>query len=178
MPHEEFSEYLRGRYYLSPSKLYSVVRPAANRQGYDVPVEGEWVTVAVVATKGDIRISHSTRAIADDEGDSKSKDGPSPKKNVTYKLVDFGTASHDSKRLRGDALLKLILFEADSVSTAREASSRKVHRTYKGGSGGAFEESAKLFEGAVIAICSPRVLKPFQVKFLLARYYIVFSKVL
>ena len=51
IPHDDFQDYLRGRYYLSPSKLYSVVRLLPNKQGYDVPVCGDWLTIAVVAER-------------------------------------------------------------------------------------------------------------------------------
>jgi hypothetical protein len=37
-------EYLRARYYLSPSRLYSAVRLLPDKHGYDVPVAGDWVT--------------------------------------------------------------------------------------------------------------------------------------
>ncbi|KAJ3546406.1 hypothetical protein NM688_g5519 [Phlebia brevispora] len=55
IPYDDFQDYLRGRYYLSPSRLYSVVRLLPNKQGYDVPVEGDWVTIAVVAERGPLR---------------------------------------------------------------------------------------------------------------------------
>jgi hypothetical protein len=42
-------EYLRARYYLPPSRLYSAVRLLPDKHGYDVPVAGDWVTIAVVA---------------------------------------------------------------------------------------------------------------------------------
>lgn len=164
MTHDDFSDFLRGRYYISPSKLYSVVRLASNRQKYEVPVEGEWVTIAVVASRGEIRLSQGTQMSTSVDEDDSGARKMRPKKHMTLKLVDFGSKS-SSGSIKGDALLNLLLFEADSVTTSRETSSRKVDRTYTGGSGGAFEESSKLSEGAVIAICNPRVLKPFQVSY-------------
>ncbi|TBU51989.1 hypothetical protein BD310DRAFT_862590 [Dichomitus squalens] len=59
LPHEDFQDHLRGRYYLSPSKLYSVVRLLPNKQGYDVPVSGDWVTIAVVAERGKMKYTQA-----------------------------------------------------------------------------------------------------------------------
>lgn len=59
IPHEDLQEYLRGRYYLSPSKLYSVVRLLPNKQGYDVPVAGDWLTIAVVAERSKVKQSQA-----------------------------------------------------------------------------------------------------------------------
>ena len=67
LPHDEFQDYLRGRYYLSPSKLYSVVRLLPNKQGYDVPVEGDWVTIAVVAERGPLRYSKAPVGVGKDD---------------------------------------------------------------------------------------------------------------
>ncbi|KAI0634926.1 hypothetical protein C8Q77DRAFT_1156299 [Trametes polyzona] len=39
IPHEDFQDYLRGRYYISSSKLYSVVRLLLSKQGYDVATD-------------------------------------------------------------------------------------------------------------------------------------------
>ncbi|KAL6299390.1 hypothetical protein BKA93DRAFT_829955 [Sparassis latifolia] len=59
IPYEDFQDYLRGRYYLSPSKLYSVIRLLPSKQGYDVPVEGDWLTIAVVAERGKLKYSQA-----------------------------------------------------------------------------------------------------------------------
>ncbi|CCM03479.1 uncharacterized protein FIBRA_05612 [Fibroporia radiculosa] len=77
LSHEDFQDYLRGRYYLSPSKLYSVVRLLPNKQGYDVPVSGDWLTIAVVAERGQIKHSQAPvglgredKVLEEDEEDS------------------------------------------------------------------------------------------------------------
>lgn len=171
MSHEDLSDFLRGRYYLSPANLYSAARPSKHRQEYEIPVEGEWVTIAVVAERGEVKLSYRGVSQADDEeGDdikksSETKQKNGPKKYCTVRLVDLGGASSEGKgkAVRGDAHLNMILFEADIVNTSREKDSRSVERTYKGGSGGAFEQSSSFPEGTVIAVCSPRVLKPYQV---------------
>lgn len=165
--HEDLCEFLRGRYYLSPSVLYSIIRPSKNRQGYDIPVDAEWVTIAVVAERGDIKLQNGSiqtteSSEKDSQNQTEAKTGP--KKYTTIRLVDLGggPSSDKTKSPRGDAYLNMMLFEANSVTTSRETNSRTVERSYKGGSGGAFEQSSKFPEGTVIAICSPRVLRPYQ----------------
>lgn len=167
--HEDVYELMRGRYYLSPAVLYSIARPSRSRQEYEVPVEGEWVVIAVVAERGDVKVSQRSISQTEEEGVTNAesisqKNGP--KKYATIRLVDLGGSSFDTKgkAVRGDAQLNMILFEADQVTTTRdEPSSRAVKRAYKGGSGGAFEQFSSYMEGNVIAICSPKVLKPYQV---------------
>ncbi|GJE94792.1 hypothetical protein PsYK624_109650 [Phanerochaete sordida] len=126
LPHDEFQDYLRGRYYLSPSKLYSVIRLLPNKQGYDVPVEGDWVTIAVVAERGPVKYSKAPVGVGKDElaelpgkdddmkslnfdappkpdrpqwGKGKKKEEshkPSGKKYMNLKLVDFGCRAKSS----------------------------------------------------------------------------------
>jgi minichromosome maintenance protein 10 len=151
--------------------LYSIARPSKNRQGYDIPVEAEWVTIAVVAERGDIKLQNGSirtkekeeKAAKDTGGETERPTGP--KKYVTIRLVDLGgvPSSEKAKFPQGDTYLNMMLFEAESVTTSRVSTSRMVERSYKGGSGGAFEQSSRFPEGSVIAICSPRVLRPYQV---------------
>lgn len=171
IPHNEVSDFLTGRYYLSPSLLYSIARLSANRQGYELPLDGEWVTIAVVAERGDVKLSSSGQSHtlingAPQEGQISGESlQKAPKKYIAIKLIDFSAQSriNDENNLRGDAFLNLMLFEADSMTTVQqENSSKSVNRTYSGGSGGAFENSARFSEGCVIAICSPRLLRPYK----------------
>lgn len=125
IPHEDFQDYFRGRYYLSPSRLYSVIRLQPNKQGYDVPVDGDFVTIAVVAERGPIRVSKAPVTLgkgddgpggSDDEhadmsngrlgqpefkkkDKGKAKDAlpkKSGRKYVNLKLIDFGSRSSSS----------------------------------------------------------------------------------
>lgn len=190
-----------GRVYLSPSRLYSVVRLSPDRAAYDVPVDGDWVTIAVVTERGQVQVSRRGGKGKDNKGKKKwgagsnSKDGdkasdnnankeeggdeededamptPRDKKYMRLLLVDFGHRATDGKadskdQVKGDALLNMLLFEADTVRTVDGGNGRGKGKDviYKGGSGGAFEECAKLREGAILAILNPRVLKPFQVR--------------
>ncbi|TDL26871.1 hypothetical protein BD410DRAFT_763043 [Rickenella mellea] len=181
IPHEDLQEHLRGRFFLSPSRLYSVIRLSPNKQAYDVPVAGDWVTIAVVAERGPIKITNGGSSTRDDEDDEKppgpnSKKPkaldpkprkPTGKKYMHLKLVDFGrrsrTSSTSKATIKGDALLSLLLFESDTFDriTAPDGSVKKL---YRGGSRGAFEELSKLKEGSVIALLNPKVLRPFQNK--------------
>ncbi|KAG1750332.1 uncharacterized protein EDB91DRAFT_1106677 [Suillus paluster] len=191
LPHDDLQEYLRGRYYLSPSKFYSCIRLLPNKSGYDVPVEGDWITIAVVAERGPVRTTRAPVDVApgddgrvsDNEGgfngnERKAGNGPRTqdpqkqkplkshgKKYVNMKLIDFGARSRSSSAgaasIRGDAFLTLLLFEADSFDRVTNDDG-KVKKVYTGGSKGAFEAMSKLKEGDVVALLNPRVLKPFQ----------------
>ncbi|KAF9497368.1 hypothetical protein BDN71DRAFT_1387750 [Pleurotus eryngii] len=180
IPYEDFQDYLRGRVYISPSRLYSCVRLLPDRQAYDVPVPGDWVTVAVVAERGTIKFSKAPVGVNDEEGDSasKGKKGKEPppkpkgKRYVNLKLVDFGARSRPNAgsttaAIRGDAFLSLLLFEADKFDlVSREEGdgllTGKMEKVHRGGSGGAFEALSKVKEGDVVALLNPRILKPFQ----------------
>ncbi|KAG1829327.1 hypothetical protein EV424DRAFT_1316891 [Suillus variegatus] len=192
LPHDDLQEYLRGRYYLSPSTFYSCIRLLPNQSGYDVPVEGDWITIAVVAERGPIKTTRAPVDIApgddgratDDEGgpsntdDRKAGDNsrtqdpqkqkPSRthgKKFVNMKLIDFGARSRPSSS--GAVTIRgdafLTLLLFEADSFDRVTSDDgKVKKLYKGGSKGAFESMSKLKEGDVIALLNPKVLKPFQ----------------
>lgn len=211
MPHEDVEEFMRGRYYVSPSMLYSIARQSSSRSGYEVPLVGDWVTIAVIGERGEISVSKG--ASGDDDEHSDSEDDSSkkktveqslaelasipeppapgappkrnqpfrkkkpaesassgtrkgPKKYVTLRLVDFGNRAPDlhtgKSTIRGDALLNMILFEAESWTVDHTDDGRE-QRVYKGGSGGAFEACANLRAGCVVGIMNPRILKPYQV---------------
>lgn len=192
LSHDDLQEYLRGRYYLSPSTFYSCIRLLPNQSGYDVPVEGDWITIAVVAERGPVRTTRAPVDIApgddgratDDEGgpsnanDRKNVNGshsqdsrkrkPSKshgKKFVSMKLIDFGARSRPSPS--GVASIRgdafLTLLLFEADSFDRVTSDDgKVKKLYNGGSKGAFEAMSKLKEGDVITLLNPKVLKPFQ----------------
>ncbi|KDQ55942.1 hypothetical protein JAAARDRAFT_36719 [Jaapia argillacea MUCL 33604] len=141
IPHDDFQDYLRGRYYLSPSRLYSVIRLLPDKQAYDVPVAGDWVTIAVVAERGPIKFTKAPVALNEDgpgstsqpgsgggkpdpskKGKGKQVEPPKPigRKYVNLKLIDFGARSRSASSatggkavIRGDAFLSLLLFESD-----------------------------------------------------------------
>jgi minichromosome maintenance protein 10 len=97
---------------------------------------------------------------------------PLGKKYVNLRLIDFGcrsdlSANDGKSTIRGDAFLSLLLFESDSFDTLDTNSGGLPKKLYKGGSKGAFEHMSKLREGAVIALLTPKILKPFQVGWIL-----------
>ncbi|KAJ6567841.1 hypothetical protein B0H10DRAFT_2110232 [Mycena sp. CBHHK59/15] len=175
VPHQDLQDHLRGRYYLSPSRLYSAVRLLPDKQGYDVPVCGDWITIAAVAERGPYKYSRAPVGITRDEDDDKGHKGkskeppkPSGKKYINMKLVDFGTRARSSSSatggkavIRGDALLSLLLFESDGFDLVPQDEGKPV-KVYRGGSRGAFEEMCMLKEGDVVALLNPHILKPFQ----------------
>ena len=182
LSHEDLSDYLRGRFYISPSRLYSCIRLLPDKKGYDVPVPGDWVTIAVVAERLPIRHTRAPVAIEREEGDvpeskfNKNKNAQEPekpskgKKFVTMKLIDFGARSGKTSAMggtsviRGDAFLNLLLFEADSIEYLLRDDNGKPKKVYKGGSKGAFEAMFNLAEGDVVALLNPKLLKPYQVR--------------
>lgn len=160
--------------------LYSVARPV--RSGFDVPVSGDWVTIAVIAERGPIKLTVRTVAAeptdAEEADQAKKGEGKTTaaeddtsrpngsKKFINLRLVDFGTrevstSAGNKAAIRGDALLSMLLFEADSYSVQREGT--KSEKIYKGGSGGAFESCVRLTEGTVIAILNPKIMRPMGV---------------
>ncbi|KAK0183603.1 hypothetical protein F5146DRAFT_1149697 [Armillaria mellea] len=58
LPHEHLQEYLTGRFYITPSRLYSSVRLLP--RGYDVPVCDDCVTVAFIAEHGHAKFSKAS----------------------------------------------------------------------------------------------------------------------
>ncbi|KAK6993111.1 hypothetical protein R3P38DRAFT_2656435 [Favolaschia claudopus] len=158
VPHDDLQDHLRGRYYLSPSRLYSAVRLLPDKQGYDVPVAGDWITIAVVAERGPFKYTKAPVPIAPDDeeqtgskGKGKETPKPSGKKFINLKLVDFGARTASSATggkavVRGDAMLSLLLFESDGFETVPQDEGRPK-KVYSGGSRGAFEEMGDVKEG-------------------------------
>ena len=77
MAYPTVQDRIYGRYYLSPSMMYSLIRLSRDGATYDIPVEGEWVTVAVVAERGEVRMSGYKDA-SDSESDGEEGGGVKP----------------------------------------------------------------------------------------------------
>ncbi|WVR04258.1 hypothetical protein IAU60_001258 [Kwoniella sp. DSM 27419] len=202
LPHPHVQDHLSGRYYLSPSQLYSVIRLSRDGATYDVPVEGDWITIAVVAQRGEVRVSgtKTSRADSEDEDDeveedeevkehtkqslaeaskvqTTPKDGQSkltrktkgkskgsdrqrvPRKYINFTLCSLPPRNRSSGKTEtsGDALLHLLLFEADAIVSEPAGEDGEPRKSYRGGSGGAYEKWCNLTEGSVVAILNPRV---------------------
>ena len=178
LSYQDLQDYMTARYYLSPSQLYSIIRLRPDKQGYDIPLFGDWVTIAVIAERGQVKFTRAPvtldpeeqnkrqfQRVKDEEREDKKLTG---KKYVNFKLIDFGARSKSSGTggqsvIRGDAFLTLLLFEADGYDLVHRDGDRKPRKLYKGGSRGAFESMARVKEGDVIAFLNPKILKPFQV---------------
>ncbi|WVQ83949.1 hypothetical protein IAT38_006094 [Cryptococcus sp. DSM 104549] len=184
LAHVDLQNHLEGRFYLAPSKLYSVIRLSRDKTTYDVPVLGDWITIAVVAQRSDIRTTGTkdTAKVSDDDGDDDDEDGTGEEKDVKpfkgkgkakaggkddwkkrrvpRKYVNLTLSAMPPRRsdgsVPGDSLLQLLLFEADST-VQMEDEEGNVTREYRGGSGGAYEKWCNLATGSVIAIMNPRV---------------------
>lgn len=115
---------LDGLIHLSPSLLYSIVRPQfanAIKRGYgggggdlEVPVVGEWITIGVLVEKSPIRITNGPQELVESKSDedvesnsneSGNEDAPPkikitkqektrPRKFISFKLVDLGHESY------------------------------------------------------------------------------------
>jgi minichromosome maintenance protein 10 len=176
-----------------------VIRLSRYGATYDVPVEGDWVTIAVVAERGEVKVSGSKAGDESDaseeedgtprrgpqqgkdKGTGKSKDATKkgaegkakkrgPRKYINLKLTSLPPRSNDrASSTQGDALLQLLLFEADAVVRSEPDEEGEVKRSYRGGSGGAYEKWCNLGVGSVIALLNPRLLRPLRVSIHLFR---------
>ncbi|KAI0298475.1 hypothetical protein B0F90DRAFT_1669056 [Multifurca ochricompacta] len=170
LSHEDLEAYLTG-VITSPHPDYIPC------QVYDVPVVGDWVTIAVVAERSPIRVSRAPVTFG--PGEVRDADDPHLISTNHRRLVKFrkrGARTHRRYPLargasgkkgtsRGDAALSLLLFESDSHDTVSRGDGLLPEKIYKGGSRGAFETMAKLREGTVVALLNPRVLKPLEVAY-------------
>ena len=188
LPHDTIQDHLRARYYLPPSLLYSVIRLSRDGATYDVPVDGDWITIAVVAERSEVRVSGTKDADdtganssnSEDEGGTakttagnlaqrRKKEKPkarkrTPRKYINLKLCSMPPRSHTKSASgpSGDAMLQLLLFEADAVVLEKNDEGEEV-KSYRGGSGGAYEKWCNLAVGSVVAILNARVLRPLRV---------------
>ncbi|KAI8970623.1 hypothetical protein BD414DRAFT_470405 [Trametes punicea] len=138
IPFDEFQDYLRGRYYISPSKLYSVVRLLPNKQGYDVPVSGDWLTIAVVAERGKLKytrppvgITRDDKPVRDDEDrmdalpplDNPNDAGPTTRPHPFRRKVEEEPPKPGGKKYVN---LKLIDFGCRSQGTSADGGKAKI----------------------------------------------------
>ncbi|KAL5478807.1 hypothetical protein ACEPAI_2084 [Sanghuangporus weigelae] len=108
LSHASLQDHLSGRYYLPPSLLYSVVRLQANKQAYEVAVEGDWVTIAVVAERGDVKFTSGPGNLAYNKRQNEVNEDDLGKDN-----------SRESKRKK-DA-------DEEDEDTARKGAKKYVH---------------------------------------------------
>lgn len=192
LPHDEVQDHLYGRYFLPPSQLYSLARLSRDGSTYDIPVEGDFVTIAVVAERGDIKVTGAKGPVqaelSDDEDEEDANGGPSkpkpkdkgkaakgkngypdnrkkaPRKYINLKLVALPPRNKTigSGTVSGDAILQLLLFESEAI-VSKDDGNGGVTKEYRGGSGGAYEKFCNIGVGSVVALLNPRVLRPIKV---------------
>ena len=166
MSHAELQDLLSTRYYISPSRLYSVIRALPSNQGYEVPVDDDWATIAVVAERSPVKLTSGPIPQDQRDGSFESRQPRVGKKFVSLRLVDLGRRDFDAcgakSGIHGDALLNMIMFESAPLPNSA-APGCKDKRYSTSGSGGAYEEGVSLTAGAVIAVLNPQILKPLTV---------------
>jgi minichromosome maintenance protein 10 len=183
LAHDLLQSHLSDRFHVPPSILYSIIRLSRDGTFYDIPLSGDWITIAVVAEQnGGVRTTKGGPAIGNEASDDDELDEPSisslsatasgkgqqaskkkggPRKFVSFKLVSLPTRSSGQTASQGDASLTMLLFEADSCT--KGVGGKKI---YKGGSRGAYEKFWNVRIGTVIAVLNPRVLRPLKVRFI------------
>jgi minichromosome maintenance protein 10 len=85
------------------------------------------------------------------------------RKFITLKICSLPPRNAMHSATQGDAILNLMLFEADCADTIPGETGEPSKKIYRGGSGGAYETWWKLAVGAVVGVVSPKILKPFGV---------------
>lgn len=178
-----------GRYYLSPSLLYSIrQRAAARGKGkdgdYEIPVEGEWITIATVTgiarewttgKKDKDRIDLNRRKrewyeeddFMDPEEEAmqranrnKKKDKQDEAKYIKdgrlYFLTDIGSQAWGPEGSEGGVEGHHEL----KLLTFKARGQDKDTGRYFGGTKGTYEKLGRYCHGQVIAIITPRVLAP------------------
>lgn len=187
--HETLQAHLSDRYHVSPSLLYSIIRLSRDGTFYDIPLLGDWITIAVVAEQsGGIKFTKGGPAIGDEASDDDGSDSDLPAADPKKPRTAWGAggkkpAPKDKPKNKGQTKKKFVTFKLVSLpgkSSGRQAtggdasltmllfeadsfSSRGGKKVYKGGSGGAFEKFWNLRVGSVVAILNPRVLRPMKV---------------
>lgn len=178
--------HLSSRYHLTPSVLYSIVKPSKGGGNLDVPVVGDFIIIGVLAEKGEtsfINANALKKDIKDEDSKKKKKwdhvrgveedkdddvdeepdemfktqtNSQKKRRFIRFSLVDLSTPTSSAT---GTGILTLLLFESESSDIVTEADGVKKRGNYRGGSGGAYEKWWKESEGAVVAVLNPRVLK-------------------
>lgn len=92
LPHADLQEHLSDRFYLPHDILYSIVRPSKGGLEYEVPVEGDWIVIGVLAEKSEIKYT----------GTNNSNNG----QNAALKQLEWRKKMQDEKRERAKQLAR------------------------------------------------------------------------
>jgi minichromosome maintenance protein 10 len=115
LPHEQLQDHLSARYFITPSQLYSVVRPAGRNGELQVPVVGDWITIGVLAEKSEIRLTNTIGNRArkpprNEDGGDKDEDADDDEQQVEKGGMFGGKARENMARM---AKVKEKLAKAD-----------------------------------------------------------------
>src|SRR6266566_4579305 len=138
LPYEDLQAYMTGRYYISPSKLYSVVRAqpsgAAGPRGqaYDVPVVGDWVTIAVVAGRSPVRISRAPVAVGPGEARDADDPDPTPTSSVTRNPKSAGRKDPEPPPVGGRKYVNMTLVDFGAGGGGGSSSNNNKKGTSRG----------------------------------------------
>ncbi|KAI9621168.1 hypothetical protein H4Q26_013367 [Puccinia striiformis f. sp. tritici PST-130] len=171
LAHHTLQDYLADRYVVRINELYAIIRKVEGNgfqsgNDWNVPLIGDWVLFGVIGQKSDFKNTTpyiASQELARDDQAKQPKEEvkkPKPKKFVTFKLIDMSSNKISSS---GSGVIKMILFESDSQSSSSSSSSGggggDGEKSYRGGSGGAYEKYWKEQPGTLIGILNPKVLK-------------------
>lgn len=149
VPYAQVHTYMHARYALTPSTLYSLIREDRKNAAappidgdYEVPVLGDWVLFAVMGEKSALKYTNASHT--DDAHRT-------PRNYFACKLLDLGISHTDTYgQLPGHCVMNMLAFEAHEHNASK---------TYRGGSGGAFEKLWKERDGVLLAILNPRIMR-------------------
>ncbi|GAA99022.1 uncharacterized protein L969DRAFT_43016 [Mixia osmundae IAM 14324] len=134
LAHAELEEHLEDRFYLSPRRIYSMVREVPGRAGHlDLPIERDWIVIGILCEKSPIRMTSQIGDInqpaqdepADEELDEvlgsaagKGRRGNAlqakqrtkkSRRYISFKFVDLGSLNAGG----GEGVMNVQLFEAE-----------------------------------------------------------------
>lgn len=160
--HEDVQEHLSQRYHITPSLLYSIVRPGRSGSELEVPLDGDFIIIGVLAEKSDIRMQANPAIKAPPKNPKKSKKGKGKQvdredadelqdseadeeeeeepavveKKQPKRFVIFKLLDMRLKRgqttASGDGALTVFLFESTSSSTLHDVEQEEVATTSRG----------------------------------------------
>ncbi|CED85280.1 Protein required for S-phase initiation or completion [Phaffia rhodozyma] len=154
--HDLLQAHLSDRYHVPPSLLYSIVRLSRDGTFYHVPLDGDFVIIAVVAEQiGGIKTTKAGPSIggelSSDEEESEKKENRSRtdsmatrkkkterkeqrvKKFVSFKLTQLPPRGSTVGAASGDATLTLLMFESDSSNLVAGGSGGNAEVAGNGG---------------------------------------------
>lgn len=190
LPFADFQEIMTGRYFLSPSLLYSIKDSAPPGKGTDgdfnLPVDGDWVLIATITgfkrswSCKEKQVGDSTSEDENDPfggGDGKKRKKKSRDVGPRQRLADGSIQIEEEDRYRTLAAASGRYYDMADMSERDDGSGIKGHnqlslslvsshwdeegKRWVGGSRGAYEKLSKhAYSGVVLAFVNPRIVIP------------------